>query len=69
MKTPFIQSALFVAMMVAGLFIAGFFGGFLAGMGITLLLLVSAGRYQAEKAAERLDRNIQQQKQTASDGD
>lgn len=59
MKTKdYILISIFAAMIIAGILLKGFFGGFISGAGSILLITVSIGKILFNKSEKRIDAAI-----------
>ena len=58
---------LMAAAAIIAIYIRGFLGGFLCGFFVLGLLLVTIGKYQFKKAADRIDAAITTKKLTDAD--
>lgn len=59
-KIEIITIASIILISVVGLFVTGFWGGFLTGAGTTMLFLVIVGKWVFRKAVRRMSRNRHQ---------
>jgi uncharacterized protein YjgD (DUF1641 family) len=54
-----------IALLITGFFLDGFVGGLLSGSSFMLIVLVSIGKKQAKKAAEKMEKRINEIKREA----
>lgn len=54
-----------IALLITGFFVDGFVGGLITGSSFMLIVLVSIGKKQAKKAAEKMEKRINEIKREA----